>query len=94
MCSTEHPSERDLAPIKAVKSSFCIEKKTFHLANVFRGLCSVINIFMGFGFWNEGKYFKIQLLFINVDVSPGSLLLGQMFSTPYEGNTVGAFETL
>lgn len=33
---------------------------------------------MGFGFWNEEKYFKIELLFIIVDVLPSSLVPGQI----------------
>lgn len=48
---------------------------------------------MGFGFWNEGKYFKIELLLINVDVFPSSLVPGQIFSIPYVGNTIDVFET-
>lgn len=49
---------------------------------------------MGFGFWNEGKYFKIELLLKNVVVSLSSLVSGQVYSIPYAGNTVEVFEFL
>lgn len=48
---------------------------------------------MAFGFWNEGKFFKIELVLINVDLSPSSLVPGQTLSIPYAGNTIDIFET-
>lgn len=49
---------------------------------------------MGFGFWNEGKYFKIELLLTNIVVPSSSLVTGQVYSIPYAGNTVDVFESL
>lgn len=49
---------------------------------------------MGFEIWNEGKYFKIELLLVNMDISPSSLVPSQISSTPYVGNTRDVLENL
>lgn len=48
---------------------------------------------MAFGFWNEGKYFKIELLLINMAISPSSSVPRQILSIPHVGNTADVLET-
>lgn len=49
---------------------------------------------MGFGFWNEAKYFITELLPINMDMSPSSLVPSQIFSIPFIAYPTDALETL
>lgn len=49
---------------------------------------------MGFEIWNEGKYFKIESLLVNMDISPSSLVPSQISSMPYVGNTRDVLENL